>query len=761
MHRSLILGLAFLAACGNNGDIEVPDNAVTLDWAQGEEFHVASTYRAVANKAEHTAVDLDESLRSTDTFDDNWSQEVVWSFQTVQEDYVPDASDELYEYAVVGSGREVAPITVLRAYLDSSLNTDPELSEADPVVYMVFRSDRDRLAAIVSFSNVAGERVEQAWSVSDLDKSYSALSQSMLTAAPTYLAPFTAKYEDATTRLENGSTMSTFDMGPGSVEVAYEDELGGGIIVSGYNEGDPWPAYTDAPDVKSRLLTDAEVDARRLPGLLPDPPEDYDFRAALASTIDLDSALNLDEATMAGGWEGGAPEGYRPWAGSWWPLKKGELIWGQNDRDTVSDQIKADVDPLLEAMDALSAEIREMDADDEGRAAKQTEYREKQSELVDIISGFYNGMLSDLNGGSVVITGGEIVHTGHGEDLGHANDWSYQLDDLSPLDKYALQTYENGHTSPNPWFAPGWEILNQYNPGGESWWGKCNGWAAAAILTNEPRDAVQTNVGGETMSFSVGDVKGLLSNTHYSTYSRFYGERYNGEEQDIADLSPKHFHQIIQFYLRDQQVPFVFDTTASEAVWNFPVWWADVSVTETTPAGEGADSDMVNINTASMDDLQTKLAIDEDTAWWIYEWRLYAGPYQSVEDLRDNWGISKATYEDLKDRVVVEDTASAAPTRRTFDVTAIMTFSTDAVGEEHIDADANAPEGFTEEYSYTLVTDAKGKVLEGTWDNDREHPDFAWVPYNNPLGFPRRGSENQYTSYEYLLEAIGDDFDRE
>ncbi len=747
--RTLVLTLSFLAAC-NNGVDGMPEDNITLDWAEGDEFHVATEYRAVANRTENTAVSLDgDSI--TLPVDENWSGEVVWTFQTIEEEVVPVPSDQLYDYAVKADG-SIAAITVLRAYVDGSLNEDPELLESDPVVYMVFHSDRDRLAAIVSYSNVDGERLEQAFSTKEMGTSYSALSQSMITAAPTYLAPFSAGYRDEVKTLENGSTFVSDVVDDGMVTVSYDDEMGGDLVFSTYEDGAPWPSYTETSSVKSRLLTDAEVDARRMPGLLPDPPEDYDFRGALSSSIDLDRALRLDETTIGGGWSGGAPEGYRPWAGSWWPLKKGELIWGQNFRNTYSDQIKSDVDPLLQDMDGINAELREMDRGSDEYNAKVETYRTKQGEVLDVIRGFYGEMLSDVNGGSITFSDGQMVHVAHGETVGHDEDWTVDLDDLSPLDKYALQNWQNGNTSPNPFFAPAWEVLNQYNPGGESWWGKCNGWAAAAILTDEPRVSVTTQVGGQDMEWSPGDIKGLLTNSHYSTYSRFYGERYNDEEQDIKDLTPKNFHQIIQFYLRDQQVPFVFDTTADAPVWNYPAWWADVTVTETTDTSAAS---LINVNTADLATLDALPGIGESKGKAIIAYREFHGPFQTIEELTNVSGIGSSTLAGLQDLVTVQ----VADTSRTFDVRAEVKFTTDGVPEEHIDADMNEPRGFTNIYDYTLVTDAHGVVIEGTWDNEREHPDFAWVPYSNPMGFPRGGSENEFLSYEYIIDAVGD-YDR-
>ena len=41
--------------------------------------------------------------------------------------------------------------------------------EADPVIYMVFREDRDRMVGLVSFVNVDGVREERAYGASELE----------------------------------------------------------------------------------------------------------------------------------------------------------------------------------------------------------------------------------------------------------------------------------------------------------------------------------------------------------------------------------------------------------------------------------------------------------------------------------------------------------------------------------------------------------------------------------------------------------------
>ena len=63
-------------------------------------------------------------------------------------------------------------------------------------------------------------------------------------------------------------------------------------------------------------------------------------------------------------------------------------------------------------------------------------------------------------------------------------------------------------------------------------------------------------------------------------------------------------------------------------------------------------------------------------------------------------------------------------------------------------------------WGYTLYTDEDGQILEGVWDDDYEHPDFAWVPYANPNSAGSGSSENPYLPYDALLEILGDGVER-
>lgn len=741
MYRlSVLFGLA-LAAC-NPGTEEVPASSATtvkLAWTPGQVFHVAASYRIGAEKTEEIPTSLVED--EAPVFGEHWSDEVIWTYQVVETGLVPTPDDELYPYAETHDG--VASLAVVRVWLEDELNAGTDALQTDPVVYLVFREDRDRLAAIVSFAWENGERVQRAVSSKALGRSWSALSQSMLTEVPTYLAPFSARYEDDSRVLENGSLLDTVMASDGVVDTFYDDELGGGLIASRYEVGQPWPSWTVSDNLESHLMDEDDVRALRggSPWPAAEPPESFDYRAALRATIDIEAALTLDEATMNGGWRGEVYPEYRPWAGSWWPLKHAGLVFGYDGRDTLSDRVKDQVDPIVEATDRLSEAIRGMATDDPARAAKVQEYQDKQGQLVDVLVQFYSGVLADLDGGRLTVSG---------DKLQHIDGWSYDLDELSPFDKMALHEYLAGYTSPNPFYLPAWEILNQYNPVGGSWWGHCNGWSAAAILTDEPRAPITRTVAGHDLTFTTADLKGLLTEAHYSVNSSFYGERYRDAQSDITDLHPDAFHALIGFYLRDQGVPMVFDTTADDAVWNYPAWAAEVLVEETSPTGRPS---LINVNTADAATLDTLPGIGQSLAAAIIRYRETWGPFQATEDLQNVSGIGSSTYEDLAELVTV------SPVERTFAVVADITFSTDAVDETHVDG--SVPEGFSETWGYTLVTDADGLVLRGTWDADDEHPDFAWIPYYNAKERSNGGSENPYLVYGRVLEVTGASIERD
>jgi competence ComEA-like helix-hairpin-helix protein len=743
---SLLFGLSLMVGCNGANT----SNPIDLNWKSGQEFHVAAKYRIGSARTEEGTISLDGG--DAQTFGEQWSEDVVWTYQVVESNLVPAPSDELYEYAETHDG--VAPLAVVRAYVDGSLNDDSDILQTNPVVYLIFREDRDRLAAVISFSQIDGERVERAYSSKELGTAWATLSQSQLSAAPTYLAPFGVRHADEERILGNGTTVETVTVDHNVVDAFFDDQLGGGLVATRYEHGQPWPTWTVSDNMESVLLTDGDVAARQAerPMGASDVPENYDFRAALRRAINIDSALVLDtELAGAGSIHASTPDDYLPWAGSWWPQSKGELIFGYHGgtstTDTISDLIRDDIDPIKKDMDKLSKSLRDME-DGQEKEDKRKEYSDLQEDLVNKLVAFYNGILEGLDGGVIVIEEGAIKSEGTEGEEG-LEGFDFDLDKLSPLDKFAVQMYVDGNTYPNPFFLPAWEILNHYSPAGGSWWGHCNGWAAAAILTDEPTKSLTVDMGNQQVEYTTADLKGLLTESHYSTQSQFYGARYYKEGDDKNDLSPEAFHKLVTFFIGTQQVPIVFDTDPKDAVWNYPAYAYDMTVEETTPEGAAA---RVNINTASYGELLDLPGIGPVLATRIMELRDSIGSFQNIEEIMEVSGIGSGTFEQLKELISVN------PTERTFHVMTAVVFTTDGVDEEHVDV--GTPNGFTNRYGYTLTTDSNGLVLGGEWDDIDKHPDFAWIPYENPTFRARGGSENPYLGYGELLEVIGDDWVR-
>ena len=137
---------------------------------------MAAVYRLGAVKAEENPVSIEDAEPVvSDIFDERWSDELVWTYQVVESGFTPSSSDELYDYSLTGTGEQTS-IAVIKVILDPTLNVDPEMLEADPVTYLVFREDNDRLTGVISFTNVDGERVEQAYSSHNTGRSWSVLS---------------------------------------------------------------------------------------------------------------------------------------------------------------------------------------------------------------------------------------------------------------------------------------------------------------------------------------------------------------------------------------------------------------------------------------------------------------------------------------------------------------------------------------------------------------------------------------------------------
>ena len=68
---------------------------------------------------------------------------------------------------------------------------------------------------------------------------------------------------------------------------------------------------------------------------------------------------------------------------------------------------------------------------------------------------------------------------------------------------------------------------------------------------------------------------------------------------------------------------------------------------------KNSSSKKININTASMDELDTLPGIGEATAQKIIDYRKEKGKFSKIEDLKEVSGIGESKYEKIKDKICV------------------------------------------------------------------------------------------------------------
>ncbi|MHC4829494.1 MAG: hypothetical protein ACYTFT_03935, partial [Planctomycetota bacterium] len=404
---------------------------------------------------------------------------------------------------------------------------------------------------------------------------------------------------------------------------------------------------------------------------------------ALLSAPALAGEIQLDDVRIAPGTES-ATATNTPWSGTWWPFQSGKLAKGYHG-------------PANFTYDSDTETFTEVAGIDKNELAPLRKYD-------------------------------EFMKLRHGTDPRSA--WlELQGDDDDDFHHHVHGARKQGFDD---------DGVNY------SWWGHCNGWAAAAVMEREPFAPITA----EGIRFEVADLKGLLSESYWGVRSDFTGRRYNKPSDEMrakvtlgADLLAK---------LGESDEPPVADYIA---------WYEDIFSRDLEPSVE-----------ATLDANDFKNSLEYVRDWAKENWedaykdiapdvfhKILVSTIKNrgmalVFDTSANeevWNFPCYWYE--TDIRFAEDLADG---QKKYNVTTHAKYAHDGVSESIIGVNE-----LPKTYHYTLITDAEGRPVGGEWTGVSvdEHPDFAWLPTLNIL--TEDTGENPRLLFGKLLEILQEDHD--
>lgn len=174
--------------------------------------------------------------------------------------------------------------------------------------------------------------------------------------------------------------------------------------------------------------------------------------------------------------------------------------------------------------------------------------------------------------------------------------------------------------------------------------------SSESSLESESSEETETSEDGasreeDSSTTMMADVKGAVVNP--GVYEFEEGDRVEtlieqaGGLTEDADPNQINMAQVVE----DEMVIYV--PTKGEVV------QAPPSNGGTSNASTGENEGMVNINTATMEELMTLPGIGETKAQAIMDTREEKGGYKSIDEIKDAPGIGDATYEQIKDLIYV------------------------------------------------------------------------------------------------------------
>lgn len=151
-------------------------------------------------------------------------------------------------------------------------------------------------------------------------------------------------------------------------------------------------------------------------------------------------------------------------------------------------------------------------------------------------------------------------------------DGPHLYDAGGPLELYDWYVWTTRGYNPD---SAGWERENhQTDDPALSWAGSCHAVAAASMLVQDPpAGGIQAN----GTYFSQDALEGLVTSLYFNPEFQMLpgGTRSTTDDVNSAeyqDMNPAWMDYLLQYYLSDNNYPFIMDTAAGAQVWNFPAF---------------------------------------------------------------------------------------------------------------------------------------------------------------------------------------------
>lgn len=162
------------------------------------------------------------------------------------------------------------------------------------------------------------------------------------------------------------------------------------------------------------------------------------------------------------------------------------------------------------------------------------------------------------------------------------------------------------------------------------WGGHCNGWAASTILYPFFDTSYWNAQSGQVVSPDT--IQGMRAETSFCVDMAFYGQRYNNAGDDIDDIRPKKFHDVLKYYIQGLGKAVVMDYFPAEWIDNHIISGYEFTYTKNA-AGNLEVKAVLNVHGYNLRRINTGPGANKYTKTYRYEFQYDA----QGNFVRDRW----------------------------------------------------------------------------------------------------------------------------